>query len=147
MISAAPGGDPQFVRGGSVSGDSGRGGRFIFSCGEGEKRDIVSPAGVGESSETEDTFTFKRPLSAHPGIRQHCGEAACVDPVTATQDAAGEEGVSCVISVKLKHSVVLVLLQVIVASQPSLLLSEGLWWCQSAHHLVIVGKQNFMNRF
>lgn len=110
MTSAAPGGDPQFVRGGSVSGDSGRGGKFIFSCGEGEKRDIVSPAGVGESSETEDTFTFKRPPSAHPGIRQHCGEAACVDPVTATQHAAGEEGVSCVISVKLKHSVVLVLL-------------------------------------
>lgn len=110
VTSAAPGGDLQFVRDGSVSGDSGRGGQFIFSCGEGEKRDIVSPAGVGELRETEDTFTFKRPPSALPGIRQHCGEATGVDPVTATQHAAEEEGVSCVISVKLKCSVVLVLL-------------------------------------
>lgn len=99
---AAPGGDLQFIRWVSVSGDSGRGGRFIFSCGEGEKRDIVSPTSVGESRETKDTFTFKRPTSALHGIRQDCGEAARVDPVTATQHAAaGDEGGGCAMSVKL----------------------------------------------
>lgn len=104
MIFAAPGGGLQFVRCVSVSDDSGRGGRFIFSCSEGEKRDIVSPTGVGELSETKDTFTFKQATSALPGIRQDCGEAACVDPVTATQHAAaGDEGGCCVMSVKLNE--------------------------------------------
>lgn len=98
------GGDLQFVRCVSVSDDSGRGGRFIFSCGEGEKRDIMSLAGVGELSETKDTFTFKQPTSALPGIRQDCGEAARVDPVAATQQAAaGDEGGCCVMSVKLNE--------------------------------------------
>lgn len=62
----------QFVCCLSVSDDSGRRGRFIFSCSEGEKEDIMSPTGVRELSETKDTFTFKRPTSALLGIRQDC---------------------------------------------------------------------------
>lgn len=110
------------------------GGRFIFSCGEGEKRDIVSPAGVGELRETEDTFTFKRPPSALPGIRRHGGEATGVDPVTATQQAAEEEGGSlpchrrqtemlCGFSFIVSHRRVRGIADA---------LREGLWWCRSA---------------